>query len=70
MLIGFFESQEYEGAMANEVMVTMMYAGMLRRTPETAGYDGWLAYLDGGNSALNMINGFYLSTEYRARFLP
>jgi hypothetical protein len=43
---------------------------MLRRTPETNGYNAWLAYLQGGNPALDMVNGFFLSTEYHARFLP
>jgi hypothetical protein len=44
---------------------------MLRRSPEPTGYNGWLAYLNTpGNTPLAMINGFYLSTEYRNRFLP
>jgi hypothetical protein len=69
-MLGFSESVEYKAKKANEVYVTMMYVGMLRRSPEPGGYNGWLAYLLGGNSILNMVNGFYLSTEYHGRFLP
>jgi hypothetical protein len=71
VLYGFSESVEYQAAMANEVFVTMMYAGMLRRTPEPAGFSGWVAFLDGGTyTREQVINGFFLSTEYRGRFLP
>jgi hypothetical protein len=57
--------------MANEVFVTMMYAGMLRRTPELTGFNGWVAFLDAGTyTREQVINGFFQSTEYRARFLP
>jgi alpha-tubulin suppressor-like RCC1 family protein len=71
VLLGFSESTEYQAAKFNEVYVTMMYVGMLRRSPEPGGYNGWLAYLNApGNTPLAMINGFYLSTEYRGRFLP
>ncbi len=71
VLLGFSDSVEYQAAKFNEVYVTMMYVGMLRRSPEPGGYAGWLTYLQQpGNTPLAMINGFYLSTEYRNRFLP
>jgi len=70
VLLGFSDSAEYQAAMANEVLVTMMYAGMLRRTPEPSGFNGWVAFLDGGMARTQVIDGFFLSTEYRARFLP
>jgi hypothetical protein len=71
VLLGFSESPEYQAAQFNQVYVTMMYVGMLRRSPEPTGYNGWLAYLNTpGNTPLAMINGFYLSTEYHNRFLP
>jgi uncharacterized delta-60 repeat protein len=70
VLLGFSESAEYQAAMANEVFVTMMYAGMLRRTPEPAGFSGWVSFLDNATySREQVINGFYLSAEYRRRFL-
>jgi hypothetical protein len=71
VLYGFAESPEYQAAMANEVFVTMMYAGMLRRTPEPAGFSGWVQFLDAGTyTREQVINGFFLSTEYYGRFLP
>jgi hypothetical protein len=71
VMIGFSESVEYKAKKFNEVYVTMMYVGMLRRSPELGGYNGWLAYLNTpGNTPLTMINGFFLSTEYHNRFLP
>jgi hypothetical protein len=70
VLLGFSESAEYQAAMTNEVFVTMMYAGMLRRTPEPAGFSGWVGFLDNATySREQVINGFFLSAEYRRRFL-
>ena len=69
MMIGFSESAEYRALIDSEVFVTMMYAGMLRRAPDQAGFDFWVAQRDaGGGDAL--IAGFLQSPEYRARFLP
>jgi hypothetical protein len=57
--------------MANEVFVTMMYAGMMQRTPEPTGFSGWVGFLDAGTyTREQVINGFFLSTEYHGRFLP
>ena len=71
VLLGFSDSVEYQAAMANEVFVTMMYAGMLRRTPEPAGFNGWVGFLDAATfTREQVINGFFLSTEYYGRFLP
>jgi hypothetical protein len=56
--------------MASEVFVTMMYAGMLRRTPEPTGFNGWVGGLkSGAYTRTQVINGFFLSTEYHNRFL-
>lgn len=70
VMTGFSESEEYRAAIANEVYVTMMYAGMLRRGAEPAGFAFWVDYLDRGNSGLALIDGFLSSQEYRNRFLP
>jgi uncharacterized delta-60 repeat protein len=70
VLMGFSESVEYQAAIANDVFVSMMYTGMLRRTPEPAGLNGWVSLLETGTPRATVINGFFLSTEYRARFLP
>jgi sugar lactone lactonase YvrE len=71
VLLGFSESPEYQAAMANKIFMTMMYAGMLRRTAEQAGFDAWVAVLVAGTfTREQVIDGFFLSTEYHNRFLP
>jgi hypothetical protein len=68
VMLGFLESEEYRVKSSNEVFVTMMYVGMLRRSPDEAGFDFWVNYLDSGNSVLALINGFLYSEEYANRF--
>ncbi len=70
VMVGFSESPEYQGSSYSRVFVTMVYYGMLRRMPDQAGFNYWVAQLAGGSSALNLINGFLAAPEYRGRFLP
>jgi uncharacterized delta-60 repeat protein len=70
VMVAFSESPEYRALIANEVYVTMMYVGMLRRAPDAGGFSSWVGYLDGGNSGLALTGAFIASAEYRARFLP
>lgn len=69
VMTGFSESPEYRAVISNEVAVTMIYMGMLRRGPDPGGFNHWVDYVDRGNSGLDLINGFLASAEYRARFL-
>jgi hypothetical protein len=68
VMVGFSESDEYKSTSSYEVFVTMMYVGMLRRSPEQGGFDFWVDYLDSGNSGLALIDGFLNSQEYASRF--
>ncbi len=70
VMVGFSESPEYQLTSYNRVFVTMIYYGMLRRVPEQFGFDYWVATLNAGASALDLINGFLAAPEYRGRFLP
>ena len=70
VMAGFSESPEFKQQSANKVFVVMMYVGMLRREPEQAGFDGWLALLNGGTSQLVMTQSFLDAPEYHIRFLP
>ncbi len=70
MMIGFSESAEYLSTIFSETYVTMMYVGMLKRAPDTGGFNFWVGYLDQGNSGQALINGFLGAQEYRSRFLP
>jgi len=68
VMLGFSDSDEYEGLTNHEVYVTMMYVGMLRRSPEEEGFNFWVDYLDSGNSGLALIDGILNSQEYADRF--
>jgi hypothetical protein len=70
VLLAFSESTEFRSLIANEVFVTQMYVGMLRRMPEQAGFDFWVALLDNGASRLSIIASFFVTVEYHNRFLP
>ncbi len=70
LMIQFSESPEYAAVIGNSVYVTMMYVGMLRRSPDPGGFDFWVGYMDAGNSGLALIGGFLAAPEYRSRFLP
>jgi hypothetical protein len=70
VMVGFSESPEYRLTSYNRVLVTMIYYGMLRRVPEPAGFQHWVAQLDGGASGLDLVDGFLEAPEYRGRFLP
>jgi hypothetical protein len=69
VMTGFSESAEYQGLSYNKVYVTMMYVGMLRRAPDTGGFNFWVSYLSTG-SGQALINGFLGAAEYHNRFLP
>jgi hypothetical protein len=69
-MLGFSESAEYHQTSFNKVYVTMMYIGMLRRSPDQGGFDFWVNYINNGNPGLTLINGFVTSPEYHNRFLP
>ncbi len=70
VMLAFSESAEYRALIGSEVYVTMMYAGMLRREPDVAGFNYWVGVLDRGGSGQGLIGGFLGAPEYRNRFLP
>ena len=67
-MLEFSESTEYKGMISIEVFVTMVYVGMLRRSPDQGSFDYWVGYLDSGNSEYSMIDAFFNSQEYANRF--
>lgn len=53
----------------NRAFVALQYYCYLRRTPETAGYNAWLTYLNAHPTDYRtMVNGFVNSYEYKLRF--
>jgi uncharacterized protein (TIGR03118 family) len=62
---------EVVAAEFNSAFVTMQYFGYLRRDPDTAGFNFWLAKLNlfNGNFVnAEMVKAFINSSEYRQRF--
>ena len=68
LMLEFSESTEYTELTRIEVFVTMMYVGMLQRSPDQGGFDYWVGYLDSGNSEYSVIDAFLNSQEYANRF--
>ena len=65
------ESNSLTQAELNPSFVLMQYFGYLRRDPDTAGYDFWLAKLEqfnGNYIQAEMVKSFLVSGEYRGRF--
>jgi hypothetical protein len=71
VLLKIIEKEEFKQREFNAAFVTMEYFGYLRRTPDAAGFDFWLAKLNrfgGDYRRAEMVKAFLSSTEYRARF--
>jgi hypothetical protein len=69
MMARFAESAEYRARKGSSVYVVSIYVGMLRRSPDAAGFVFWVGEVDAGRGDLAIINGFLGAAEYRARFL-
>jgi hypothetical protein len=68
---GVVESHLWElGATNGENTVTLLYLGMLQRTPKAGELDDWTGFLDSGASVVGLIDSFLQSPEYYQRFLP
>ncbi len=65
------DSDQVLGAEFNQAFVAMQYFGYLRRSPDVAGFNSWLNYLNAHpTDSRTMVNGFMNSIEYRLRFGP
>jgi hypothetical protein len=62
---GFMFSQEFlEKNTSNEDYLTILYEAFFDRQPDQAGWDIWLAELDGGKVRLFVLNRFIYSQEF------
>ena len=68
MMAQFSESAEYQDFTQDANQVVMAYVGLLRRSPEAAGFEHWLNYLEQGGSFIQLIDGFLRAPEYNRRF--
>ena len=65
------ENAAFDRKVFNESFVTMEYFGYLRRDPDEAGFQFWLAKMNQFNGdyvAAEMVKAFIKSDEYRKRF--
>ena len=70
MMAQFSESAEYQARIGDSVYVTMIYVGMMRRSPDQPGFDYWVGYKKAGNSGIALIDAFLAGAEYQKRFMP
>jgi len=69
MMIGFSESPEFQQLVVNEVYVTAVYVGMLKRAPDAGGMAFYVNQIESGLPRNGIIVGFMGSPEYRNRFV-
>ncbi len=67
VMTAFSESAENQRATYGRVRASMLYVGMLARTPELAGLAYWAGLIDAGTPYADIIAGFLDSAEYQAR---
>jgi hypothetical protein len=71
VLRAIVESAQVSNAEAVNIWVATQYYGYLRRSPELAGYNAWVNYLNSHpGDYQTMVWGFVDSLEYRRRFGP
>jgi hypothetical protein len=71
VLRAIVESAQVSNLEAVNIWVAAQYYGYLRRTPELAGYNAWVNYLNSHPGDYHtMVWGFVDSLEYRQRFGP
>ena len=62
------DSDEMLHRLGNRGFVALHYYGFLRREPDAAGLDGWVALMDRTGNAVKITKGIIDSVEYRQRF--
>ena len=67
LMVAFSDSSEYRRLIGPKVQATMLYVGMLRRSPDGAGLDYWAGVIGGDTPYRNVIAGFLGAAEYGNR---
>jgi hypothetical protein len=67
VMLAFSDSAEFRATTDPRVLATMLYIGMLRRTPDTSGLGYWTSAIGGGTPYRNIIAGFLGAGEYQKR---
>jgi len=69
MMVALSESEEFRESVRGEVDAVLLYAGLLGRAADRAGFAGWIGFLQEGNSRQALIRGFLTSSEFRGRLV-
>ena len=67
LMVAFSDSAEYRTVIGPKVQATMLYVGMLRRSPENQGLAYWASVVGGETPYRNVIAGFLGAGEYGDR---
>ncbi|MEM9650609.1 MAG: DUF4214 domain-containing protein [Actinomycetota bacterium] len=67
LMVAFSDSPEYREVIDPKVKATMLYVGMLRRSPERDGLDYWAGVVGGETPYRKVIAGFLGAAEYGDR---
>lgn len=67
VMAAFSDSPEYRNVIDSKVLATMLYVGMLRRSPDPVGLDYWADVISTGFPYSAVISGFLDSKEYDRR---
>jgi hypothetical protein len=62
------DSDEMMHRLGNRGFVALHYYGFLRREPDAAGLESWVALMDRSGDAAQVTKGIIDSVEYRQRF--
>ncbi len=67
LLVGFSESPEFAATANNQIAASLLYAGLLGRSPDPAGLTYWADQLAAGQTFARLAGGFLASPEYSDR---
>ena len=70
ILLLYSDSAAYVQLKDTDVFIVAIYAGLLRRAPDTGGMNFYRNLLGQGTTRASVIGGFLASIEYHDRFLP
>ncbi len=64
------ESPEHQKLLEGDVTTTLVYLGMLQRTPEPGGLEYWSNLIETGTPIRTLVGAFFDQPEWRNRFTP
>lgn len=67
-LVQLTMSNELGQRLGASPQVTMVYVGMLRRTPDPSGFAYWVNQVNNGQSLAGLTTAFFYTPEYASRF--